>query len=172
MKRGAEAKAKADDHFDKAGDPKNANASKDLKKAVRYHNLLNKEGTGPDLNPVAKHVTKGELKKSGISKWLAVSEEDKVPEFKSGGPELAKKFNKAFKALGVNANVKIKTVGNVSVNEEEIVEAKKPKKLKDVMKKKKIKEETPSKKTVERGDQLTGKKEPIEINPELKENKE
>jgi hypothetical protein len=172
MKRGAEAKAKADDHFDKAGDPKNANASKDLKKAVRYHNLLNKEGTGPDLNPVAKHVTKGELKKSGISKWLAVSEEDKVPEFKSGGPELAKKFNKAFKALGVNANVKIKTVGNVSVNEEEIIEAKKPKKLKDVMKKKKIKEETPSKKTVERGDQLTGKKEPIEINPELKENKE
>jgi len=172
MKRGAEAKAKADDHFDKAGDPKNANASKDLKKAVRYHNLLNKEGTNPDLNAVAKHVTKGELKKSGISKWLAVSEEDKVPEFKSGGPELAKKFNKAFKALGVDANVKIKTVGNVSVNEEEIVEAKKPKKLKDVMKKKKIKEETPSKKAVERGDQLTGKKEPIEINPELKENKE
>ena len=37
---------------------------------------------------------------------------------------------------------------------------------------KKIKEETPSKKTVEKGDQLTGKKEPIEINPELKENKE
>jgi hypothetical protein len=43
MKRGAEAKAKAADHFDKAGDPKNANASKDLKKAVRYNNLLNKE---------------------------------------------------------------------------------------------------------------------------------
>lgn len=172
IKRGVEAKAKADDHFDKAGDPKNANASKDLKKAVRYHNLLNKEGTAPDLNPVAKHVTKGELKKSGISKWLAEPKEEKVPEFKSGGPELAKKFNKAFKALGVDSKVKIKTVGNVSVNEEEIVEAKKPKKLKDVMKKKKIKEETPSKKTVEKGDQLTGKKEPIEINPELKENKE
>ena len=43
IKRGMQAKAKADDHFDKAGDPKNANASKDLKKAVRYHNLLNKE---------------------------------------------------------------------------------------------------------------------------------
>jgi len=172
MKRGAEAKAKADDHWDKAGDPKNPEAKKDLKKAVRYSNLLNKEGTEPKLNPVAKHVTKGELSKSGISKWLAEPKEEKVPEFKSGGPELAKKFNKAFKALGVDANVKIKTVGNVSVNEEEIVEAKKPKKLKDVMKKKKIKEETPSKKTVERGDQLTGKKEPIEINPELKENKE
>ena len=172
IKRGVEAKTKADDHFDKAGDPKNANASKDLKKAVRYHNLLNKEGTAPELNPVAKHVTKGSLSKSGISKWLAEPKEEKVPEFKSGGAELAKKFNKSFKALGVDANVKIKTVGNVSVNEEEIVEAKKPKKLKDVMKKKKIKEETPSKKAVEKGDQLTGKKEPIEINPELKENKE
>ena len=42
----------------------------------------------------------------------------------------------------------------------------------NVKKKKKIKEETPSKKAVEKGDQLTGKKEPIEINPELKENKE
>lgn len=172
MKRGVEAKAKADDHFDKAGDPKNPEAKKDLKKAVRYTNLLNKEGTGPDLNPVAKHVTKGSMTKSGISKWLAEPKEEKVPEFKSGGAELAKKFNKSFKALGVDANVKIKTVGNVSVNEEEIVEAKKPKKLKDVMKKKKIKEETPSKKAVEKGDQLTGKKEPIEINPELKENKE
>jgi len=180
IKRGVEAKAKADDHFDKAGDPKNANASKDLKKAVRYHNLLNKEQNDPSVNAVTKHVTKGEVTKSGIAKWLAEppnskkkqETEEKVPEFKSGGPELAKKFNKAFKALGVDSKVKIKTVGNVSVNEEEIIEAKKPKKLKDVMKKKKIKEETPSKKTVEKGDQLTGKKEPIEINPELKENKE
>jgi hypothetical protein len=173
IKRGVEAKAKADNHFDKAGDPKNANASKDLKKAVRYHNLLNKEQNDPNVNPVTKHVTKGEVTKSGVAKWLAEpKKEEKVPEFKSGGPELAKKFNKAFKALGVDSKVKIKTVGNVSVNEEEILEAKKPKKLKDVMKKKKIKEETPSKKTVEKGDQLTGKKEPIEINPELKENKE
>jgi hypothetical protein len=167
IKRGVEAKAKSDDHFDKAGDPKNANASKDLKKAVRYHNLLNKEGTGPDLNPVAKHVTKGSMTKSGISKWLAVSEEEKVPEFKSGGPELAKKFNKSFKALGVNAKVKIKTVDNVSVNEEEITEAKK-KSWKDMRKKTKN-EEVPNKATVKKGDQLTGKREPIEINPELKD---
>jgi hypothetical protein len=170
MKRGAEAKAKADDHFDKAGDPKNANASKDLKKAVRYNNLLNKEGTGPDLNPVAKHVTKGELKKSGISKWLAVSEEEKVPEFKSGGPELAKKFNKAFKSMGVDAKVKIKTVGNVSTNEEVVTEAKKPKSFKDVKKKMK-EEEKPNKTSVQKGDDLTGKKEPIEVNPEIKESK-
>ena len=96
IKRGMQAKAKADDHFDKAGDPKNANASKDLKKAVRYHNLLNKE--------------------------------------------------------------------------EVVLEAKKPKSFKDVKKKMK-EEEKPNKSTVKKGDDLTGKKEPIEINPEIKESK-
>lgn len=94
MKRGAEAKAKADDHFDKAGDPKNANASKDLKKAVRYHNLLNKE--------------------------------------------------------------------------EVVLEAKNSKTFKNIKKKMK-EEETPNKSTIKKGDILTGKREPIEINPELKE---
>jgi hypothetical protein len=93
IKRGMQAKDKADDHFDKAGDPKNANASKDLKKAVRYHNLLNKE--------------------------------------------------------------------------EVVLEAKK-KSWKDMRKKTKN-EEAPSKATVQKGDQLTGKREPIEINPELKD---
>jgi hypothetical protein len=93
MKRGAEAKAKADDHWDKAGDPKNPEAKKDLKKAVRYTNLLNKE--------------------------------------------------------------------------EVVLEARK-KTLKDM--KKKIKtEETPNGSTVKKGEALTGKREPIEINPELKE---
>jgi hypothetical protein len=93
IKRGMQAKAKADDHFDKAGDPKNANASKDLKKAVRYSNLLNKE--------------------------------------------------------------------------EVVLEARK-KSFKDVKKKMK-EEETPNKSTIKKGDMLTGKREPIEINPELKE---
>lgn len=93
IKRGMQAKAKADDHFDKAGDPKNANASKDLKKAVRYSNLLNKE--------------------------------------------------------------------------EVVLEARK-KSFKDVKKKMK-EEEMPNKSTVKKGDMLTGKREPIEINPELKE---
>ena len=92
IKRGMQAKAKADDHFDKAGDPKNANASKDLKKAVRYHNLLNKE--------------------------------------------------------------------------EVVLEARK-KSFKDVKKKMK-EEEKPNKSTVKKGDDLTGKREPIEINPEIK----
>ena len=169
IKRGMQARDKADDHWDKAGDPKNPEAKKDLKKAVRYSNLLNKEANEPTLNPVAKHVTKGSLSKTGISKWLAepLKKEEKVPEFKSGGPELAKKFNKAFKAMGVDANVKIKTVGNVSVNEEEIVEAKK-KSWKDMRKKTKN-EEAPNKSTVKKGDALTGKREPIEINPELKD---
>ena len=93
IKRGMQAKAKADDHFDKAGDPKNANASKDLKKAVRYHILLNKE--------------------------------------------------------------------------EVVLEAKKSKTFKNIKKKMK-EEETPNKSTIKKGDDLTGKKEPIEINPELK----
>ena len=93
IKRGMQAKAKADDHFDKAGDPKNANASKDLKKAVRYQNLLNKE--------------------------------------------------------------------------EVVLEARK-KSFKDVKKKMK-EEEVPNKSTIKKGDMLTGKREPIEINPELKE---
>ncbi len=91
IKRGLEAKSKADDHFDKAGDPKNANASKDLKKAVRYQNLLNKE--------------------------------------------------------------------------EVVLEAKK-KSFKDVRKKMK-KEETPDSNDMKVGDGLSGKKEPIQLNPEL-----
>jgi hypothetical protein len=105
IKRGMQAKDKADAHWDKAGDPKNPEAKKDLKKAVRYTNLLNKEGAG--------------------------------------------------------------TVGNVSVNEEEITEAKK-KSWKDMRKKTKN-EEAPNKPTIKKGDALTGKREPIEINPELKE---
>ena len=94
IKRGLEAKAKADDHFDKAMDTKSPDASKHLKKAVRYHNLLNKE--------------------------------------------------------------------------EVVLEAKKAKSFKDVKKKMK-EEEMPSKSTIKKGDMLTGKREPIEINPELKE---
>jgi hypothetical protein len=93
MKRGMQAKDKADDHWDKAGDPKNPDAKKDLKKAVRYTNLLNKE--------------------------------------------------------------------------EVVVEARK-KTLKDMKKKVKT-EETPNGSVVKKGEALTGKREPIEINPELKE---
>ena len=48
-----------------------------------------------------------------------------------------------------------------------MLEAKK-KSWKDMRKKTKN-EEVPNKATVKKGDMLTGKKEPIEINPELKE---
>jgi len=170
IKRGLEAKAKADDHWDKAMDTKSPDASKNLKKAVRYSNLLNKEQTGEKINAVTKHVTKGELTKSGVAKWLAepMKKEEKIPEFKSGGSELAKKFNKAFKANGVDAKVKIRTVGNVSANEEVVTEAKK-KTWKDMRKKVKNEEEVPNKATIKKGDDLSGKREPIEINPELKD---
>jgi len=94
LKRGNEAQQKADDHWDKAGDPKNANASKDLKKAVRYHNLLNKE---------------------------------------------------------------------------EVVMTEAKKKTWKDMRKKTKNEEAPNKATVKKGDDLSGKREPIEINPELKD---
>jgi hypothetical protein len=95
IKRGMQARDKADDHWDKAGDPKNPEAKKDLKKAVRYTNLLNKE-------------------------------------------------------------------------EIEIVTEAKKKSWKDMRKKTKN-EEVPDKATVKKGDALTGKREPIEINPELKD---
>jgi len=94
IKRGMQAKDKADDHWDKAGDPKNPEAKKDLKKAVRYTNLLNKE--------------------------------------------------------------------------EVIVTEAKKKTWKDMRKKVKN-EEAPNKSTVKKGDDLSGKREPIEINPELKD---
>ena len=129
-----------------------------------------------EVNPETEKLMKGQMTKSGVAKWLAtgsenMKKEEKIPEFTSGGKPLEKKFNKAFKALGVDAKVKIKTVGNVSANEEVVSEASRiVKRVKDLAKKKTMKkeEETPSKANVEKGDQLTGKKEPIEINPEMK----
>ena len=94
LKRGNEAQQKADDHFDKAGDPKNPNVNKDLKKAVRYHNLVNKE---------------------------------------------------------------------------EVVMTEAKKKTWKDMRKKTKNEEAPNKSTIKKGDDLSGKREPIEINPELKD---
>jgi len=128
------------------------------------------------INQETKKLMKGQVTKTGVAKWLAtgsdnMKKEEKIPEFKSGGKPLEKKFNKAFKDLGVDAKVKIKTVGNVSANEEVVSEASRVvKRVKDLAKKKMMKkeEETPSKANVEKGDQLTGKKEPIEINPEMK----
>ena len=99
---------------------------------------------------------------------VEINEADKVPEYKTGGEPLAKKFEKAFAKLGVKTNIKMKTVGNVSVNEaamKKVLSANKKKKMKE-------QEEAPSKKdNVKSGDALSGKKEPIEINPEIENKK-
>lgn len=106
---------------------------------------------------------KGRLVK-GKAQSAPQKEESDYPEFKQGGEALAKKFEKAFAKMGVKANIKMKTVGNVSVNEA-------------VMKKiskaaKKMKEQAPSNKDVSKsGEPLSGKKEPIEINPEIQQSK-
>lgn len=83
-------------------------------------------------------------------------------EFTSGGKPLEKKFNKAFKAMGIKSDVKIKTVGNISVNEA----AKPTKKFKD-MKKSKVAGTKSEEGMSKKGEPLSGKKEPIEVNPEM-----
>jgi hypothetical protein len=83
-------------------------------------------------------------------------------EFTSGGKPLEKKFNKAFKAMGIKSDIKIKTVGNVSVNEA----AKPTKRFKD-MKKSKVAETKSEEGDSKKGEPLSGKKEPIEVNPEM-----
>lgn len=99
---------------------------------------------------------------------VEINEADKVPEYKTGGEPLAKKFEKAFAKMGIKTKIKMKTVGNVSVNEAAM------KKVLSATKKKKMKEqeEAPSKKdTMKSGDALSGKREPIEINPEIENRK-
>lgn len=60
------------------------------------------------------------LAKNRVSR---MSMKKEATEFKQGGEPLAKKFEKAFAKLGVKTNIKMKTVGNVSVNEEDVEEA-------------------------------------------------
>lgn len=85
-------------------------------------------------------------------------EKKKYPEFKSGGEPLAKKFEKAFAKMGIKTNIKMKTVGNVSINEKED--------------KKEIgKEASAKQKAVKKGETLSGKQEPIKIDPEISDNK-
>jgi hypothetical protein len=87
---------------------------------------------------------------------LRKEEEDKeYPEVKTGGKPLAKKFEKAFAKMGIKTNIKMKTVGNVSINEKED-------------KKEKNGKEAPAKqKAVKKGETLSGKQEPIKIDPEI-----
>jgi len=87
---------------------------------------------------------------------LQREEEDKeYPEVKTGGKPLAKKFEKAFAKMGIKTNIKMKTVGNTSINEKED-------------KKEENGKEAPAKqKALKKGDTLSGKQEPIKIDPEI-----
>ena len=87
---------------------------------------------------------------------LQREEEDKeYPEVKTGGKPLAKKFEKAFAKMGIKTNIKMKTVGNVSINEKED-------------KKEENGKEAPAKqKALKKGETLSGKQEPIKIDPEI-----
>jgi len=87
---------------------------------------------------------------------LRKEEEDKeYPEVKTGGKPLAKKFEKAFAKMGIKTNIKMKTVGNTSINEKED-------------KKEENGKEAPAKqKAVKKGETLSGKQEPIKIDPEI-----
>ena len=87
---------------------------------------------------------------------LRKEEEDKeYPEVKTGGKPLAKKFEKAFAKMGIKTNIKMKTVGNTSINEKED-------------KKEKNGKEAPAKqKAIKKGETLSGKQEPIKIDPEI-----
>lgn len=92
-----------------------------------------------------------------------MDEESGIPEYKTGGESLANKFEKAMAKMGVKAKIKMKTVNNVSVNEAAIDKVRKAAK--------KMKEDAPSSKegSTKSGEKLSGKKEPIEINPEIAE---
>jgi hypothetical protein len=87
---------------------------------------------------------------------LRKEEEDKeYPEVKTGGKPLAKKFEKAFAKMGIKTNIKMKTVGNTSINEKED-------------KKEENGKEAPAKqKAIKKGETLSGKQEPIKIDPEI-----
>lgn len=72
------------------------------------------------------------LQKFGTKKWLTKDykngksaekevKEAEYTEYKTGGKPLEKKFEKAMAAMGIKAKVKMKTVNNISVNEEETV---------------------------------------------------
>jgi hypothetical protein len=87
---------------------------------------------------------------------LRKEEEDKeYPEVKTGGKPLAKKFEKAFAKMGIKTNIKMKTVANTSINEKED-------------KKEENGKEAPAKqKAIKKGETLSGKQEPIKIDPEI-----
>jgi hypothetical protein len=70
-----------------------------------------------------------------------------------------KKFEKAFAKMGIKTNIKMKTVGNVSINE------------KEDKKEDNGKEASAKQKAIKKGETLSGKQEPIKIDPEISDNK-
>jgi len=124
--------------------------------AARKAMATKNEANDISINATTKKITKGQTTKTGVAKWLGEPTEEKVPEFKTGGDKLAKKFDKAFKSLGIKSNVKIKTINNISMNE--IDEEKKDSKEATANDKKK---------SIKQGEKLSGKQEPVTINPEL-----
>ena len=71
-----------------------------------------------ELSPKQKALDKNKNGKIDGSDLAKLRNEEEMPqEFKQGGKPLADKFKRAFEKLGIKANVKIKTVGNISTNE-------------------------------------------------------
>jgi len=125
---------------------------------------------------VTKHFEMGQSTPSGVPKWVAEPlkkkkkkvEEAGDPELMGGAvskptasgnnPKLADKFMKAFRKMKSPANISCKTVGMISTCEDTSLEEEKKKK-----------QENTSDKDIGKGEKLSGKQEPVNVNPELKE---
>jgi hypothetical protein len=116
VKRGMDAKAKADDHFDKAGDPKNPNKSKDLKRAVKYHNLVNKEETEieEELSPAQKAIDKNKNGKIDGTDLAHLRSKKKQPQ----GAEFAAARRKERMASNGRMDEEVKVGDKVSFDHE------------------------------------------------------
>lgn len=147
---------------------------KNLKKAPTYEEKeVNEAEGGGTAVPAAKQAInakkraqilvksadlklKQEREREKLRKEREAVKEGTVPEFKSGGKPLAKKFEKAMAAMGIKAKIKMRTVNNISMNEL----------FTEAMKKEKEKAST-SKDKLKKGEALSGKKEPVEVSPEM-----
>ena len=154
---------------------------KNLKKAPAYEEkeVNEAEGSGTEI-PKMKQAAdakkraqlavkaadlklKQERERSALQRMRkALRSEEKVPEFKSGGKPLAKKFDKAMAAMGIKTKTKIRTTNNISMNEL----------FTEAMKKEKEKAAPTSKDKLKKGEALSGKQEPIDTKPELNTKKE
>ena len=148
---------------------------KNLKKAPAYEEKeVNEAEGGGTAVPAAKQAIdakkraqilvksadlklKQEREREKLRKEREAVKEGTVPEFKSGGKPLAKKFEKSMAAMGIKAKIKMRTVNNISVNEL----------FTKAMKKEKEKAAPTSKDKIKKGEALSGKKEPVEVSPEM-----